>query len=269
MIKAEVGDQKAQVMQIGPGAENGVRFSTLVNMANRHNGRTGLGLVMASKNLKAVVVRGKAQVQLADKEAVASLAKAGVEMIPDNLDVYGLGKLGTASVVMPQNVLGTLPTRNYTEAQFEHAMALSGETMTDTILKKRDTCYACAVRCKRVVETEYQGHKVDPYYGGAEYETIAAFGSMCGIGSLEAVSLFHQICNEYGVDTITCGATIAFAMECFEKGIISKKDTGGIELTFGNTDAALQVLDQIVTCSTPFGKILAEGSASAAVKVRT
>jgi aldehyde:ferredoxin oxidoreductase len=266
VLKAEVGDQKAQVMQIGPGAENGVRFSTLVNMANRNNGRTGLGLVMASKNLKAVVVRGNSQVQMADKEAVASLAKAGVEMIPDNLDVYGLGTLGTASVVMPQNILGTLPTRNYTEAQFEHAMALSGETMTDTILKKRDTCYACAVRCKRVVETEYQGHKVDPYYGGPEYETIAAFGPMCGISSLEAISLFHQICNEYGVDTITCGATIAFAMECFGKGIITLKDTGGIELTFGNTDAALQVLDQIVTCSTPFGKILAEGSASAAAK---
>jgi aldehyde:ferredoxin oxidoreductase len=266
VLKAEVGDQKAQVMQIGPGAENGVRFSTLVNMANRNNGRTGLGLVMASKNLKAVVVRGNSQVQMADKEAVASLAKAGVEMIPDNLDVYGLGTLGTASVVMPQNILGTLPTRNYTEAQFEHAMALSGETMTDTILKKRDTCYACAVRCKRVVETEYQGHKVDPYYGGPEYETIAAFGPMCGISSLEAISLFHQICNEYGVDTITCGATIAFAMECYEKGLIRKEDTDGLDLSWGNAEAIVSLTKKIGRRD-GFGALLADGPRAAADRI--
>jgi aldehyde:ferredoxin oxidoreductase len=266
MLKAEVGDPKAQVMQIGPGAENGVRYSSIISMANRNNGRTGMGLVMAGKNLKAVVVRGSEQVKLADPEALTQLAKAGAKMLPDNGDVDALTKFGTASVVKPQNSLGTLPTRNYSEAQFEHATALSGETMNDTILKKRDTCYACVVRCKRVVEAEYDGKRIDPYYGGPEYETIAAFGSMCGIGSLEAIALFHQICNSYGVDTITCGATIAFAMECFENKLITLKDTGGIELTFGNTNAVIQVLEQIVTGSTPFGKILAEGSASAARK---
>jgi aldehyde:ferredoxin oxidoreductase len=263
-LKSEVGDLKAQVMQIGPGAENGVLYSSIVNMANRNNGRTGMGLVMASKNLKAVVVRGTTQFKAADSQSLATLAKSGAKMMPGNPDMDAIGKLGTASVVIPQNALGTLPTRNYTEAQYENAEDLSGETMADTILKKRDTCYACVVRCKRVVEGEYEGNKIDPYYGGPEYETLGTFGSMCGIKNMEAVAHANQICNSYGVDTITCGATIAFAIECFEKGVITAKETGGIELTFGNEASVLKVLDQIVNMSTPLGKILAKGSARAA-----
>ena len=265
-LKSEVGDLKAQVMQIGPGAENGVLYSSIVNMANRNNGRTGMGLVMASKNLKAVVVRGTTQFKAADPQALAALAKSGAKMMPGNPDMDAIGKLGTASVVIPQNALGTFPTRNYSEAQFENAEDLSGETMADTILKKRDTCYACVVRCKRVIEGEYEDNKLDPYYGGPEYETLGTFGSMCGIKSMEAVAHANQICNSYGVDTITCGATIAFAIECFEKGVITTKETGGIELTYGNEAAVLKVLDQIVNMSTPFGKILAKGSARAAAK---
>jgi aldehyde:ferredoxin oxidoreductase len=264
ILKSEVGDPKAQVMQIGPGAENGVLYSSIVNMANRNNGRTGMGLVMASKNLKAVVVRGTMQFKAADPQALAALAKSGAKMMPGNPDMDAIGKLGTASVVIPQNALGTFPTRNYSEAQFENAEDLSGETMADTILKKRDTCYACVVRCKRVIEGEYEDNKLDPYYGGPEYETLGTFGSMCGIKSMEAVAHANQICNSYGVDTITCGATIAFAIECFEKGVITTKETGGIELTFGNEVAVFKVLDQIVNMSTPIGKTLARGSARAA-----
>lgn len=264
LLKQEVGDPKAEVMQIGPAAEKGVRFSGIVNMANRLNGRTGMGLVMASKKLKAIVVRGKQKPQVADPQALAALNKTGAQWIPTNPDVDGLGKLGTASVVMPQNSFGTLPTRNYNEGQFEHAEAISGERMAETILKERDTCYACTVRCKRVVEITEGKYKVDPVYGGAEYETIATFGSYCGVGDLAAISMAHQICDMYGVDTISCGATIAFAMECFEKGIITKEDTGGIELRFGNAEAMLEVLNQIVTKSGKLGPILAEGSARAA-----
>lgn len=266
ILKADVGDPKAQVMQIGPGAENGVLFSSIINMASRNNGRTGMGLVMASKNLKAVVVRGTTQLKVADQAALAALAKAGAKGVPENPDMDGIAKFGTASVVNFQNTIGTLPTRNYSEGQFEDAEDLSGEVMADTILKKRETCFACAVRCKRVVEGEYEGVKIDPYFGGPEYETLGTFGSMCGIKSLEAVALANQICNNYGVDSITCGATIAFAMECFEEGVISTKDTGGLELKYGNTAAVLEVLDQIVKCSTPLGKILSEGSARAATK---
>ena len=264
LIREELGDQKVEIAQIGPAAEVGVRFSGIVNMSNRMNGRTGMGLVMASKNLKAVVVRGKAKPAVANPEALIALNKAGPKLMPENADMEGLGRLGTASVVMFNNSIGTLPTRNYNEGVFELAEPISGEVMADTILKKRDTCYACVVRCKRVVEITEGKYTADPYYGGAEYETIATFGSYCGIGDLAAISQAHQICDMYGVDTISCGATIAFAMECFEKGIIGLDDTGGIELRFGNADAMLEVLQQIVTKTGALGPILAEGSARAA-----
>jgi aldehyde:ferredoxin oxidoreductase len=265
-LKAETGEAKAQVMQIGPSAEKGVRYASIINMASRNNGRTGMGLVMASKNLKAIVVRGTNQLKVADTSALSALAKAGAKLVSENPDMDGIARLGTACVVMPQNAMGTLPTRNYSEAQFEQAEAISGETMADGILKKRETCYACAVRCKRVVEAEYEGMLVDPAYGGPEYETLGTFGSMCGISSLEAICLAHQVCNENGVDSIACGATIAFAMDCFEHGVISTADTGGIDLRFGNTAAVLKVLDEIVNQSTEFGRLLGKGSAAVAEK---
>jgi aldehyde:ferredoxin oxidoreductase len=264
ILKQEVGDLKAEVIQCGPAAENGVLFSSLVNMSNRNNGRTGMGLVMASKNLKAVVVRGKQKPEVADPVALTSLNREGPKAMPNNADMDGLGKLGTAGVVMFQNTIGTLPTRNYNEGQFEDAEKISGEVLYDTVLKERDTCYACVVRCKRVVEINDGPYQVDPLYGGPEYETLATFGSYCGISDLAAISLANQICNMYGVDTIACGATIAFAMECFEKGIINQKHTGGIDLRFGNTEAMINVLNQIVTNSGSLGKILSQGSARAA-----
>jgi aldehyde:ferredoxin oxidoreductase len=264
ILKMEMGDNKIEIAQIGPAAEIGVRFSGIVNMSNRLNGRTGMGLVMASKNLKAIVVRGKKKPAIANPDALGALNKAGPKLMPENPDMDGLGKLGTASVVMFNNAIGTLPTRNYSEGQFEYAEQISGEKLAETFLKKRDTCYACVVRCKRVVEIKEGKYIVDPYYGGVEYETISTFGSYCGIGDLAAISLAHQICNMYGVDSITCGATIAFAMECYEKGIIGKEQTGGIDLRFGNTDGMLEVLNQIVTKTGALGPILAEGSARAA-----
>ncbi|MEW5941013.1 MAG: aldehyde ferredoxin oxidoreductase C-terminal domain-containing protein, partial [Chloroflexota bacterium] len=187
-------------------------------------------------------------------------------ILPDNPDMPGLAEHGTASVVIFQNTIGSLPTRNYNEGQFESCEDISGEKMSATILKQRDTCYACVVKCKRVVEIKDGAYKVDPKYGGPEYETLGTFGSYCGIKDLAAIALANQICNEYGVDTIACGATIAFAMECFEKGIINGKDTGGLELKFGNAEAMLNVLDQIVKGSTEFGKILGQGSERAAKK---
>jgi aldehyde:ferredoxin oxidoreductase len=265
LLKQEMGDQKAQVMQIGPAAEKGVRFSGIVNMANRLNGRTGMGLVMASKNLKAIVVRGRAKPAIADQRSLVELSRAGPPGMETNPDM-SVGPLGTAGVVLFQNTIGTLPTRNYNEGQFEQAEAISGEKLAETILKQRDTCYACIVRCKRVVEITEGKYTADPIYGGPEYETIGTFGSYCGIGDLKAVAHAHQICDMHGVDTISCGATIAFAMECFEKGIITKEDTGGIELRFGNSGAMIEVLKQIVTKSGKLGPILAEGSARAAEK---
>jgi aldehyde:ferredoxin oxidoreductase len=257
-------DPKAEILQHGIGAENGVLFSSLVSMSNRHNGRTGMGLVMASKNLKAVVVRGTKKPAIFDAKALTELNRIGPKAIPENGDMDGLAKFGTAVVVLFNNSIGTLPTRNYNEGQFEGCEPISGEKMAETVLKERDTCYACVVRCKRVVEIKDGPYKVDPYYGGPEYETLGTFGSYCGIDNLAAVSLANQICNMYGVDTIACGATIAFAMECYEKGIITKEQTGGLELTFGNADAMLAALDQIVKNEGPLGKVLSQGSERAA-----
>lgn len=264
MLKEEVGDAKAQVAQVGPAAEKGVLFSSIVNMVNRNNGRTGMGAVMASKNLKAIVLRGTQKVATANPARLTEIARQGAKDIKDNPDVDGLAQHGTASVVGYQNEMGTFPTRNYNEGQFEGVDRITGETMTATILKRSDTCFSCSVRCKRVVEAEKDGYKVDPVYGGPEYETIGTFGSYCGVDDLEAISYANQICNDYGVDSISCGATIAFAMECFEKGIITTKETGGIDLKFGNKKAMLEVLDQIVNRSTPLGVLLSTGSARAA-----
>ncbi len=263
IIHKEV-DPKAEILQHGIGAENGVLFSTLVSMSNRHNGRTGMGLVMASKNLKAVVVRGTKKLQLADQKSLTELNRTGPKALPENGDMDGLAKFGTAVVVLFNNTIGTLPTRNYTEGQFEGCEPISGEKMAETILKERDTCHACIVKCKRVVEIKDGAYKVDPRYGGPEYETLGTFGSYCGVDDLAAVSMANQICNEYAVDTIAAGATIAFAMECFENGVITKEQTGGLELKFGNADAMIKALYMIVKGEGEFGKTLGLGSERAA-----
>ncbi|HSF81035.1 MAG TPA: aldehyde ferredoxin oxidoreductase family protein [Anaerolineales bacterium] len=264
ILKSEIGEPKAEIIQYGPAAEKGVLFSSLVNMANRNNGRTGLGLVMASKNLRAIVVRGKQKVEVAEPQVLSTLNRAGPKLMPENPDMDSIGQYGTAGVVMPQNMTGTLPTYNYNNGQFEDCEAISGEVMYETVLKERDTCYACIVRCKRVVEINNADYQVDPLYGGPEYETLATFGSYCGVSDLAAVSKANEICNKYGVDTISCGATIAFAMECYEKGIIGLDDTGGIPLKFGDAKAMLEVLDQIVNNRGALGSLLSQGSARAA-----
>lgn len=263
ILHAEV-DPKAEILQHGIAAENGVLFSSLCSMSNRHNGRTGMGLVMASKNLKAVVVRGKQKVNIADSKALTALNRIGPKAIPDNPDMAGLARDGTATVVLFNNTIGCLPTRNYQEGQFEGCEAISGERMTETILKERDTCYACVVKCKRVVEIKAGPYQVHPKYGGPEYETLSTFGSYCGIDDLAAVALANQICNEYAVDSIAAGATIAFAMECYEKGILTKEQTNGIDLKFGNAEAMLQALYAMVKAEGEFGKTLGMGSERAA-----
>jgi len=261
-IREELGDRRVQVLQCGPAGEKGVRFGALINNANRANGRTGMGTVMASKNLKAVAVRGRQRPELADPEALKALAKWGVDHFEES-DIYGLGLLGTAEVVRSQNAGGGLPTRNWSSGTFEGVDAISGQRMADTILKERETCFGCVVRCKRVVEVTEGPFRVDPRYGGPEYETIATMGSYCGVSDLAAVSLANQLCNMVGMDTISCGATIAWAMDCFERGLITLEDTGGVELRFGNAEALVQMVEQIGERE-GFGRVLGEGSARAA-----
>ena len=262
ILYEELGDDQIEVAQIGPAGERRVRFAAIIHMANRAHGRTGMGAVMGSKNLKAIAVRGRHKVAVADPKALAALAQWDARPIESNPDVQGLALYGTASVVAWQQMAGTLPTRNYTAGQFEGFERITGERMAETILKDRDTCYACVVRCKRVVEAEWNGRRVDPRYGGPEYETIATFGSYCGIDDLEAIALANQLCNQYGVDTISCGATIAWAMECFENGVLTEAEIG-FPLRFGDAAAMLRLLEMILRRE-GIGDVLAEGSARAA-----
>ena len=261
-IMEELGDRRIQVLQCGPAAERGVLFSALISMTSRANGRTGMGAVMASKNLRAVAVRGHERPQFADEEAVRALARWGAERFEAS-GVYSLGMLGTAGVVLPQARSGGLPSRNWSSGTFEGAEALSGERMKDTILKERDTCFGCVVRCKRVVQVKEGAFPVNPRYGGPEYETLATMGSYCGVDDLEAVALANQLCNMYGMDTIACGATIAWAMDCFEHGSLTIEDTDGVDLRFGNGEALVEMVKRIGE-QEGLGRVLGKGSARAA-----
>lgn len=257
IIRSELGMDDIEIAQIGPGGENLVRYACIINMCNRANGRNGMGAVMGSKNLKAVVVKKGKPMQPYNKEKFLDLAKSVTIRLKENESVAGLGKYGTDGDLESLSEEGFLPTNNWTTGYFpDGANNITGETMYDTILKERDTCFACAVRCKRVVEIPGM---VDPLYGGPEYETAATFGSYCGVTSLAYISLANQLSNMYGLDTISCGATIAFAMECYEKGIINKETTEGIELNFGNAEALPTLIEKIGKRQ-GFGDLLAEGS---------
>ncbi len=271
-IKDELGENKAKILQIGPGGEKQVRFAAVISMSNRANGRTGMGAVMGSKNLKALVVRGKQKPQAADRATIKELAKWGAAAYPDSM-AAGMDLYGTASAVLGMHAAGGLPTRNFTSGVFDQAQKIDGTTMTKTILKGCDTgeqgrlgidtCFGCIVKCKRVVEITDGPYPVDPVYGGPEYETVATFGSYCGIDDLPAIAKANELCNKYGLDTISCGASIAWAMETFEAGELSLEDTGGLDLRFGNTEAMLE-LTELIAARQGFGDILAEGSARAA-----
>ena len=260
-IESEVNDKRAEVLQCGPAGERLVRFAALINMSNRANGRTGMGAVMGSKNLKAVAVRGRQRPEIFDREAFKVLSKWGAENTEDTM--LSMTLLGTSQIVRVQQSRGGLPTLNYASGVFDGYDSISGQTMRNTILKGNDTCYACTVRCKRVVEKEEGPYPLDPVYGGPEYETLSTFGSYCGVSNLEAVAYANQLCNQYGMDTISCGATIAWAMDCFEQGIITTEHTGGLDLRFGNAEVMTQ-LTEMIAKREGIGDVLAEGSAHAA-----
>jgi aldehyde:ferredoxin oxidoreductase len=266
ILKEEIGDQNIEVLQCGPAGENLVRFAAIMNMANRACGRTGMGAIMGYKRLKAVVARGNQKVEAADMATILKWAKWAVKALPEFVDLNTIAVYGSSGTVGSQNATGTLPTHNFSQGQFAEFENLTGERMMDTILKRRDTCFACILRCKRAVETEYMGCKVLPLYGGPEYETVSTLGSYCEVGDLNAVALGNQLCNMYGLDTISTGSNIAFAMECFEKGLLTKEDTDGIELRFGNADAMLEMIERIALRK-GFGNVLAEGSNRVAQRI--
>ncbi len=260
-LEDELGDRRIQVLGIGPAGENGVRFAAMMNMSNRANGRTGMGAVMGSKNLKAIAVRGKQRPEVCDREALKALAKWGADNTEDVMGSMTL--LGTTALIRTQQGRGGLPGYNYDSGVFDGFEGISGQTMRETILKETDTCYACTVRCKRVVENKEGPYVLDPAYGGPEYETLSMLGSYCGVSDLKAVAYANQLCNMYGMDTMSCGATIAWAMDCYAHGIISEADTGGLALNYGDGEMVTRLVEMIARRE-GFGDVLADGSARAA-----
>ncbi|MBI4590731.1 MAG: aldehyde ferredoxin oxidoreductase family protein [Candidatus Rokubacteria bacterium] len=261
-FEQELGDRRIRVLQTGVAGERGVRFAAIVNQLKHFHGRCGLGAVMGAKRLKAIVVRGTKPPLAMDKDGARRALTWFREHYDRSKDRFH--QLGTAGVVLMLEASGILPTRNFREGSFEHARAISGQTMASTILVNRGTCYACAVACKREVAVPDDG--VVPKYGGPEYETLAASGSLCGVGDLKALARVNQLLAQYVLDSISTGAVIAFAMECYEQGILTAADTGGLELGWGNADAVEQLVHAI-GWREGLGRLLGEGVRRAAAQL--
>ena len=261
-LLAELGDRRVRTAVIGPAGERLVRFASIHNDINHVAGRTGMGAVMASKKLKAIAVRGRQAIPLADPTTVRALNHWLVENFKDRT---GLWQYGTGAGMLGGSLSGNLPTRNFRDGGFPPVEKISADTVCETWGVGMDGCFACPIRCKKVIKID-QPWSVDPIYGGPEYETLAAFGSDCYVDDPRAIAKAHELCNRYGLDTITCGCTIAFAMECFEKGLITTDDTEGLELTFGNAPAMVEMVERIARRQ-GLGDLLAEGSRIAARRI--
>lgn len=264
IIRQELGDKLIRVAQIGLGGENMVRYAAIVNELRHYNGRTGMGAVMGSKNLKALAVRGHTRyLDLAyDPQPIAELGRKLAKGVREHPQSWDLQDKGTPGLVAGLNAAGILPTRNFHKGASEHVDSLRWETYEKELLVGRGSCYACAVRCKREVEVNDR-YQVSKTYGGPEYETVAGFSSNCNVGDLEAVAKANELCGKYTLDSISTSGTVAFAMECFEHGLIGLKETGGLELRFGNADAMIQAVE-LIAHREGIGNLLAEGSRRAA-----
>lgn len=270
LIQEELGEPKAKVLQCGIAGEKQVQFAAIISMCTRANGRNGMGAVMGGKNLRAICVRGKQHPEVFDIETVRQLAKESTELLPR---LGGLAQYGTPSSLMGKHNTGALPTSNFNSGEFEGAEAISGMRLWNDYLKGREsenqnkegraTCYGCNVRCKRVVEVKEGKYTVDPQYGGPEYETLASFGSYCGVDDMSAVVKCNELCNRYGMDTLSLGGTLAWTMECVEEGLLSLEQLDGIELRFGNAEAMVEMVTKIARRD-GVGDILALGSERAA-----
>ncbi|MBN2186480.1 MAG: aldehyde ferredoxin oxidoreductase family protein, partial [Dehalococcoidia bacterium] len=260
-IRAELDDKSIRAVLIGPAGENKVRFACMMNDLHDAVGRGGLGAVAGSKNLKAIAVRGHKAPPTAAPERIKEIRQWAIANMGPFLSEFGTG---AADMEMFEAV-GNLPVRNFRDGLFPEVKQIHGGVMKDTIRVGMEGCFACPVRCKKVVQFE-EPYPVDPAYGGPEYETIAALGSNCGIGNVKAIAKGNELCGAYSLDTISTGSAIAFAMECFEKGLLSTEETGGIELRFGNDEAMLKVIE-LIAKRQGIGDLLAEGTARVAKKI--
>ncbi|HEY3274296.1 MAG TPA: aldehyde ferredoxin oxidoreductase family protein [Methanocella sp.] len=266
LIKDEQNDRKISVTAIGPAGENQVRYASIQNDRQRAAARGGPGAVMGAKKLKAIAVRGTRSFEVAK---AAAYFKSMNELIGLCKNDILTGKLfpayGITGVVDLMNQHGVLPTRNYQQGTFDRAHDISGQKMAETMLTRTRGCYCCTIHCTRLINIPY-----GPYFGtkgkGPDYDSTVAFGSQCGNSNLEAIARANLWCDQYGLDTVTTGATIAWAMELYERGIINKNDTWGLDLSFGNHEAMVALVPKIAT-RMEFGAVLAEGIAGAAKKI--
>lgn len=234
-ILKEIYGDKAKVLTIGPAGEKLVRFAAVINDYDRAAGRSGVGAVMGSKNLKTIVVRGTKGVSVADEQKVKDVVASKIKILRENpVTGEGLPAYGTAILVNIINEHGIFPVANFQKAYTPYADNISGETMSKTILTKKHACFRCPIACGRVVKLR-DGREV----GGPEYETVWAFGADCEVYDLNAISEANYWCNEYGLDTISTGTTIAAAMELYQRGYIKNEEiaSDGISLKFGDPEA--------------------------------
>ena len=263
LIKEELGEE-FNVACIGIAGENLVRYAAIINDVHRAAGRCGVGMVMGSKRLKAVAAGGTQEIKIANKDVFNETSKRNYDLVNESMLKITLETYGTAMATDLINVRGGFPTRNWQTGVFPDIEKISGITLESTLLVDRKHCYACPISCCRVSVV-----KSGPYAckgEGPEYETIGAFGAMCALENLEAVTLAHNLCDDYGLDVISTGSTIAFAMECHEKGILTKADTDGLELKFGDADIVIQLIHRIAKRE-GIGDLLAEGTKRVAAKL--
>lgn len=260
-VKERLGRQ-TRVASIGPAGENLVRYASIANDGGRQAGRCGPGAVMGSKNLKALALQGNQTVDVAmpgvTHQYSLDLSKRSLGAATEKYR-----ELGTMANVSVFNRLGTLPTRNFRESTFEGAEKVSGEHLHQEHLAKNASCANCTIGCEKILVTSDKGKKSK---GRMEYESLFALGPLCGVDDPNTVIRAAAICDDLGMDTISAGVTIAWAMECFDKGLLSTNDTGGIDLSFGNGQAILDILE-LIGHRKDLGGLLAEGTKMAAERL--
>jgi len=258
LIREELGDKRIRITQIGPGGENLAMQACVLNDLNHAAGRCGLGAVLGSKKLRAIATRGTQNVPPADPDFIKGMVAWTKEQMETNEVTRILHEYGQAGFTKGQDEAGGLPTRNFKQGQFEGIDKIEGIHMAETMRVKSDTCFACPIACKQVVKSG-EPYNVDPLYGGPEYESVGSLGSCCAVDDLEAICKANELCNAYGLDTIEVGVTIAWAMEAYEKGLLTKEDTAGIDLHFGNGQALVQLTEEMGK-NVGFGAWLAKGA---------
>ncbi len=256
-LKEKVGEKLAKVACIGPAGEKLVKFA-IVASEERAAGRSGMGAVMGSKKLKAIVVRGNTKIPLAKPEEFKEAAKEANRLTMEPFTTNMMKDLGTAGGVDLYNMSGELPIKFFRKGTFDGAYNISGPTMKETILVKGRHCFGCPIGCGRIVEVKDDGPWKTPVTEGPEYETIAGFGSMMLIDNLKAISKLNMMCNDLGIDTITGSMVIAMLMDLFEQNKITAKDTDGIEAKWGDPVIAQKFIEKIVKRE-GIGNVLADG----------